>query len=405
MGVIYRAEDVWLKRAVAIKVIAAAYATDPRTTERFRSEARVLAEVRHDNVVQVYSFGPHPPSFYLAMELVRGRSLDEVIETHAAYGRCLDLDVAIAILRQVAGGLTAVHAHGIVHRDVKPSNIIIEASTGRSVLIDFGLARHDTDWRPDQSIDGSPAYMAPESASADDELTFRADIYSLGCTAFELLTGTLPFTGEDVAALLRAHGAEPRPLVSSRVAGLRRLDGVIARAMSKSPLDRYASPSDFLDELADAARDRRSGRPPQPQAAACAQRLLRVFVLARSEPLRRQVARIVGAALRPLDAAAAIDGVSTQSALSMQLARTTPDIVIIDAESVVELHGKGDAIDAARECVANVRATGAVVIVVQSDFSEQPLRFAELGARVVPRPMNPRLLEALVAQTSAARLR
>ncbi|MBN9166589.1 MAG: serine/threonine protein kinase, partial [Myxococcales bacterium] len=167
MGVVLRAEDVFLERPVAIKIVAPS--KDPAVGQRFVKEAQALAQVRHENVVQVYAFGPFQHSAYLAMELVMGESLESIIDAHTRQGTTVALPRAVALLRAVAHGLDAVHARQLVHRDVKPANIIVEKGTDRPVLIDFGLARRRSKSDPRISITGgTPSYMAPEQAQDPD---------------------------------------------------------------------------------------------------------------------------------------------------------------------------------------------------------------------------------------------
>jgi serine/threonine protein kinase len=163
MGVVYVARDAWLDRPVALKVIAASWASDARATDRFQKEAKALASVRSQHVVQVYAFGPHEGSYFFAMEYVHGRSLRAIIAEHKQHNATIPVHRTLAILSQIANGISAVHAAGIIHRDVKPANIVIEDDTGRPVLVDFGLASPGDD--PSQAIAmGTPQYMAPEQA-------------------------------------------------------------------------------------------------------------------------------------------------------------------------------------------------------------------------------------------------
>ncbi len=156
MGVVYRADDVFLGRAVAIKVVDPEHDGDEATHERFLKEARALAQIRHDNVVQVYAFGPHGDSYYFAMEYIPGRNLDDVLEELNARRETMDITEAMPIVRQIARGLGAVHDRGLVHRDVKPGNIVIEEGTGRPVLVDFGLARSRSAGAKVSAIAGTP---------------------------------------------------------------------------------------------------------------------------------------------------------------------------------------------------------------------------------------------------------
>ena len=141
MGVVFRAEDIWLDRPVAIKVVDQTFAADELAARSFQQEARSLAQIRHENVVHVYTFGRHEGSFYIAMEYVDGPTLDAIIESHAERGETVELGRALRILHAIGRGLSAVHDRKLVHRDVKPANVVIETDSGRPVLVDFGLAR------------------------------------------------------------------------------------------------------------------------------------------------------------------------------------------------------------------------------------------------------------------------
>ena len=243
MGVVYLARDLGLDRPVALKVLRPQFSS-PEYQERLRAEARALASVRNPHVVQVYAFGNQGENTFIVMEFVKGRSLDEIIARHAEHSIHVPLLRATTILEQIASGLSAVHEAGLVHRDVKPLNIIIEEDTGRPVLVDFGLAARA---QAATTHGGSPQYMAPEQTHG--EYSARSDVYAFGCTAFELLTGQLPFSGTDSSEQLVKHHYAPPPLASSIRAELSPFDNVIARALAKDPVDRFADCRAFASEL------------------------------------------------------------------------------------------------------------------------------------------------------------
>jgi serine/threonine-protein kinase len=240
MGVVYRARDIELGRAVALKLIAPEYARSSRVAAYLQREARALATIRSNHVVQVYASGPHKDSYFFAMEFIRGRSLETIIGEHKAHGTFVPMYRALTVLRQIARGLAAVHAAGIVHRDIKPANIVIEENTGRPVLVDFGLAV-SADAHAEAA--GTPTVMAPEQGrlAHGGIVTIRTDIYSLGCTAYKLLTGRLPFESKTIPELLRAHMTEDAKPISSLRPDLAPFDPVFARALAKNPDERYAS--------------------------------------------------------------------------------------------------------------------------------------------------------------------
>ncbi len=253
MGVVYRAVNVELGRLVAVKVIAPALAGDDAFRDRFRSESRRAAALEHPNVLPVYRSGEEDGSLYIAMRYVDGPSLQELIDRR---GR-LPVGAAVRVVSQVADALDAAHAHGLVHRDVKPGNVLISEADGeeRVSLADFGLAvpvarrvaggdgRHA----------GTPAYLAPEQIRGDP-VDARTDVYSLGCLLFHALTGRVPFVAEGVQATMAAHLVEPPPRPSELVPGLPAgLDEVVGRAMAKRPEDRFAG-AGLLAAAARAAR-------------------------------------------------------------------------------------------------------------------------------------------------------
>ncbi|APR84595.1 Serine/threonine protein kinase PrkC, regulator of stationary phase [Minicystis rosea] len=267
MGVVYRATEEWLDRPVALKVIAPSLLDDTHAPMRFLREAKALASVRSHHVVQVYAFGPHRGSYFYAMEYVPGRSLKEILAEHRRHGDTVPVHRALTILAQIAEGISAVHAAGIVHRDIKPSNIIIEDDTGRPVLVDFGLAAPGDDRAYTMAM-GTPLYMSPEQTGLrpDAPVSARTDVYSLGCTAFEMLAGQPPFRHENTLELMRMHAERPAPLLSSIRPELAAFDKSLARAMAKRPADRYASAVDLTNDLAAAGARWRTGhltsRPP-----------------------------------------------------------------------------------------------------------------------------------------------
>ncbi|GAC1393511.1 MAG: hypothetical protein NVSMB47_00950 [Polyangiales bacterium] len=268
MGVVHLARDLQLGRRVAIKMIAPEMAAEPLATGRFAREAATLAAIRSDYVVRVHAFGKHGASHFFVMEYVHGRDVDDIITAHANHGAWVPIHRALTILRQVALGLTAVHAAGIVHRDVKPGTIVVEEGTGRPVLGDFGLARAIergslTKGRSTVGA-GTPWYMAPEQADDDEDafaISPRTDVYALACTAFELLTARPPFDSTDADELMHQHVHETPPLVSSIRPEVRRFDDVIARALSKTPSRRYESAEAFVAALESVALEEETAAP------------------------------------------------------------------------------------------------------------------------------------------------
>ena len=246
MGVVYRAEETGLgDRPVALKLLPSALAGDPDFRARFLREMRVAAAIDHPNIVPIYRAGEDRGLLYLAMRYVHASDLRRVLE---AEGR-LDPGRALAILDQVARALDAAHARGLVHRDVKPGNILLappvfDGDPEHVYLVDFGLARSDSD---DRSIGGggsflgTPRYAAPEQA-AGRPVDGRTDGYALGCVLYECLTGRPPFPDGRGEAVLLAHLESPPPRVTALRPDLPpAIDQVVGHALAKSPEDRFPS--------------------------------------------------------------------------------------------------------------------------------------------------------------------
>jgi serine/threonine protein kinase len=231
MGRVYRATDAEGK-PVALKVIKPEHASDPTFRRRFARETRAALAVEHSHVVPVLSAGEHHGTPFLATAFMEGGSLHDVL----CEQRALDLERAVTILLQVAAGLDAVHAAGLVHRDVKPGNILLDLN-GRAYVTDFGLAK-DSDasalTRTGFAI-GSLSYMAPEQTRAE-EVSGAADIYALGCVVFECLAGKPPFHGLRGVPMLLAHRHEPPPdPCEGRDDGSAELSWAVLRALAKEP--------------------------------------------------------------------------------------------------------------------------------------------------------------------------
>lgn len=248
MGLVYTALDSQLDRPVALKTLSPHLAADPEFADRFLREARTAAAVSHPNVVTVYEAGTADGHYFLAMELVEGTDLSELIRSSRP-----TLPLALRILREVAAGLDAVHAAGIIHGDVKPENILLDARE-RVKLADFGIARRaDPGAARSPTTAGTPEYISPEQARGEP-LTPASDIYSLACVAYELLCGVPPFgrleAARPVAQLLRDHVEQPPP--SPRRANPRigrPLEAALLRGLAKKPGDRYHTAGELAGAL------------------------------------------------------------------------------------------------------------------------------------------------------------
>ncbi len=241
MGVIYRATELRLGRPVALKLIATEQASDPDVRERFEREARMTASIEHPNVVPVYGAGEEEGHLYLVMRFVPGTDLHHLLgqEGRLAPAR------AASIVAQVADALDAAHAAGLVHRDVKPANILI--NNDHAYLSDFGITRvqaSDTRITDSGNWIGTVDFMAPEHLRGEPT-DARADVYALGCVLFTALTGTPPFRRATVPVTITAHlhDLPPRPSETAGVPAA--FDAVIARALAKAPEDRYPSAGDL----------------------------------------------------------------------------------------------------------------------------------------------------------------
>jgi YVTN family beta-propeller protein len=253
MSVVYLAEDPRLHRKVALKLIAPDLAQDERFRDRFLAESELAASLDHPNVVPIYEAGESDGALFIAMRYVEGDDLKELLEDGA-----LPPERGIALCAQIAAALDAAHARGLVHRDVKPSNVLIDRQAGPAdhvYLADFGLTRRLTDQggRLGTGLSlGTPAYVAPEQIEGTD-VDGRADQYSLGCLLFECLTGQPPFELGSEAATLFAHLDEQPPSVRERRPELPdAIDSVVAKALAKDRAERYPTCREFVEEAREA---------------------------------------------------------------------------------------------------------------------------------------------------------
>nr|WP_245556017.1 serine/threonine-protein kinase [Nocardia cerradoensis] len=242
MGEVYEAFDTGRDRVVALKILPEQLAQDATYQERFRRESQAAARLAEPHIIPIHDWGETGGSLFLDMRLVRGENLRTLLRRQGK----LDADRAVAIVEQVAAALDAAHAAGLVHRDVKPANILVTPADF-AYLTDFGIARDEGDnpHTTGSHAAGSYTYMAPERFDSGP-VTARADIYSLACVLHECLTGATPFPAESVSVLIRSHLSEPPPRASAARAGVpEAIDDVIARAMAKAPADRYQTAGQF----------------------------------------------------------------------------------------------------------------------------------------------------------------
>lgn len=253
MAVVYRARDRRLRRHVALKVLPPDLAFRADVRSRFLREAQLAAQLAHPNIVPIYAVDETSGVVWFAMGLVEGDSLARLVAREPRP----DVAFVRRVLQEVAAGLAYAHEHGVVHRDVKPDNILIEDATGRAVVTDFGIARAaEGDLRLTATgvAVGTPAYMSPEQAMGEKDVDGRADIYALGVVGWQLLAGELPFQSENTPGMLMKHISEPpRSLSTLRPDLPANLVYAIERAMAKSRADRWPDALAFRDALAEGA--------------------------------------------------------------------------------------------------------------------------------------------------------
>src|SRR3954463_12081217 len=252
MSEVHRGRDVRLGRAVAVKVLRADLARDPQFQERFRREAQNAAALNHPAIVAVYDTGEtrteHGPLPYIVMEYVDGRTLRDIVKTEGP----LPGQRAMEIMADVCAALDFSHRHGIVHRDVKPANVMITRN-GAVKVMDFGIARATTDGQAavtqTAAVIGTAQYLSPEQARGE-AVDARSDVYAAGCVLFELLTGEPPFTGDSPVAVAYQHVREdPKPPSDVNPQIPPALDAVILKALSKNPANRYQSAAELRADL------------------------------------------------------------------------------------------------------------------------------------------------------------
>ena len=259
MGSVYKAEQADMKRMVAIKILHPKLTNRQDLASRFRREARAMAQLTHPNTVKVFTYGElEDGSLYIVMEFLEGRNLNRAVKRDGP----LPLERAVTILIQVCGALQEAHSMGIIHRDLKPENIFLCKQMGIDEypkVLDFGLAKvTEQQMRPgsvnltqEGMVFGTPEFMSPEQAQGH-ALDATSDIYSLAVILYEALTGKLPFDAKSPMEFIQKHVVTPPIPLNERVTGLAfpsGLDGVIARALSKSPRDRFQSAIEFAAAL------------------------------------------------------------------------------------------------------------------------------------------------------------
>ena len=253
MATVYLAEDLKHHRKVAIKVLRQELAT-ALGPERFLREIATVARLHHPHILALHDSGEAGGFLYYVMPYVDGESLRDRLDRE----KQLPLPEALQITQEVADALSYAHSHAVVHRDIKPENILLES--GHAIVADFGIARAvsaagDERLTGTGTVVGTPAYMSPEQATGEHELDGRSDLYSLGCVLYEMLAGQPPFTGPSVSSVVHQHIATPaRPVTDIRPTVPVPISAAIARALAKTPADRFHPVGEFAAALGAGAR-------------------------------------------------------------------------------------------------------------------------------------------------------
>lgn len=257
MAVVYKAFQPALERTVALKVIRRGFADDPEFRERFQREAKAIARLTHPNIVDVFDFDEVEGQVFLAMQYLEGGTLRDRLASLAGRGERMLQDQTAGVVSQVASALEYAHKRGVIHRDIKPSNVIL-SEEGAAVVTDFGIAKiiGGTQYTATGVGMGTPEYMSPEQGQGLP-LDGRTDQYALAVMAYEMLTGSLPYTADTPFAVVLKHVRDPLPLPSRVDPGVSaRAEQVLLRALAKDPAQRYPSVTEFAGELSTAIAER-----------------------------------------------------------------------------------------------------------------------------------------------------
>lgn len=257
MGSVFKGKDLRLNKPVAIKILAPEHCRKPKVLARFEREAEKMTTLRHPNIVLLHGHGRRGALPYIVMEYLEGLSLADALQKA---GGTIGLHETVAVVKQIAAGLAFLHSNGLVHRDVKPQNIII-GTGGRVTILDLGVVRDQANpglTRPGAMV-GTPYYMSPEQILGAEDIDLRTDVYALGAMTFELLTGRPPFLGANNFEVLYGHKNLPAPDASQLVKAVPKSVGqVLARALSKNRYERQDSVTELATDLEAAAGPRKA---------------------------------------------------------------------------------------------------------------------------------------------------
>lgn len=248
MASVYRALDIHLNRYVAIKIVASPYQKDHDYLLRFEREARAIAQLEHPHVIRLYRYGEAQGLLYMAMQYVEGTDLERIIDSYRKTGDYMEVEDILRITREITSALDYIHSRGVIHRDVKSSNVMLDMN-GRAILADFGLVlRMQSGTRGE--VFGSPHYLAPEQAISSAQAVPQSDLYSLGIILFEMFTGKFPFDAPDPLDIAMLHIQQAAPMPRSFRPELSiGIEKVILKALAKKPEDRYPTGKDLADAL------------------------------------------------------------------------------------------------------------------------------------------------------------
>jgi serine/threonine protein kinase len=374
--------DMLLDRPVALKMMLPGEQYSAEQLATFRREASALAAVRDEHVVQIFSFGEHQGQPFFAMEFVRGASLGSIVGQHARHLTTIPLHRALTIVFQVARGLQAVHRAGVLHRDIKPDNILIEEGTGRPVLIDFGLVNLLQNTTIEGNAEGTPDYMAPEIWQPIlGNVTQASDIYAFGCTIHEILLGKPPFHDVNgVSALMTSHLVRTATPLGASNPQLAPFDPILRRAMAKSPKDRFTDALDLALALRNAApaqvRPVLELTPSTPPNVTPSRTTPAEILVIDDDPIfRKLIARAAQIAFH--DAPPRITSVSSGAEALERAAAVPPDLVLLDY-NMPELNGL-DTLSRLRTLQDGTRSR--VIIVSGSVRTLERWPFAVLGVQ------------------------